>query len=426
METDRQKILENAWVRFMLICFSIIIFLILCYVLRGPLVSLFLAFIVAYVFNPVVNLFERLQWPFSRKHIQRGFGIVFLIIAILLFTSGFLAYVIPKTTHGFYRLSGIVKERYPAYLEVIEGLIERYGGREIAQLVKPILQDRIEKTKSNEGEKQQEQEAAEESKSLEEKMQETREVFTEPEKPIKKEVQMQRRRLAEIVNEYKKYFPQVMDFLFNVIKNIFYGTFGFFSIAINFIIFGVVSIYLLKDFNVLTQKIRDIFPLTARDKIIDILLRIDHNLRFYLRGQTITCLILSFVYSIGLTIAGIDLAFLIGFIGGFGNLLPYVGTGIGIFLASVIALFEYHDFKHLLYIIITFIIGQSLEATVITPRIMGRQLSLHPVIVIISILIFGQLWGFLGLLLAVPIAATLKVLIDEFIAFYKTSKYYTG
>jgi predicted PurR-regulated permease PerM len=157
---------------------------------------------------------------------------------------------------------------------------------------------------------------------------------------------------------------------------------------------------------------------------MSLLSRVNDNLRYFLRGQLIICVFVSLIYSIGLTIAGIHLSFFIGFIGGFGNLIPYAGTGTGIVLASLLALFQYHDLKHIVYVLITFGIGQLLEGTVITPRIMGKGLGLSPVMVILSILICGQLLGFLGLLLAVPIASTIKVFVDEIILKYKSSQYY--
>lgn len=404
MNKGQQKILENMWMRVILIGVSIIVFLFLCYILRGTLVSLLLAFIFAFVFNPVVNFLERRHWPFSRKHISRGFGIAFLIIAILLSTFGFLAFVVPKTVNEIYRLGTIAKERYPMYLSTVDDLLERYGNEELFQLVRPFIQEQIERANKSEGREQQEK----------------REITDRPESPV------QRERLTEVIMEYKKYLPQVMGIFFRIIREVFYGTYGFFNVIINFLIFSIVSIYLLKDFNVLTQKIKNVFPLPVRDKAMSLLSTINHNLRYYLRGQAITCLILSFIYSIGLTIAGIDLAFLIGFIGGFGNLIPYVGTGIGIVLSSVVALFEYRDFKHIFYVILIYSVGQTLESFVITPRIMKRALSLNPVVVILSVLIFGQLWGFLGLLLAIPMVAILKVFFDELISKYKSSKYYKG
>lgn len=402
MENERQKILDNPCVRVILIGFSIIVFLALCYFLRGTLISLLLAFIMAYIFNPVVSFLEH-------KHIHRGFGIVILIIAVLLSTAGFLTYAIPKTVNGIYQVGSIAKDRYPKYQATFEAWIKKYENTEFAQSIKTLLKERMERI-----------EPADTKES------------GRQERPIiqaegaDKESRLKKARLIEAVWGFKKYLPQAMGFFLNIGKNIFYSTFGFIGIMVNFIIFGVVSVYLLKDFNLIAQKIKSIFPLSKRDRAMDLLSRVNDNLRYFLRGQLIICLILSLIYSIGLTIAGVPLSFFVGFIGGFGNLIPYVGTGTGMVLASILALFQYHDLKHLLYVIAIFGIGQLLEGTVITPRIMGKGLGLSPVMVILSILICSQLLGFLGLLLAVPIASTVKVFIDEFISKYKSSQYYKG
>lgn len=417
MENERQKILENLWVRVILIGFSIIIFFALCYFLRGTLISLLLAFVIAYIFNPVVSFFERKRWPFSRKHIHRGFGIVILIIAVLLSTAGFLTYAIPKTITGIYQVGSIVKDHYPKYQATFEAWIEKYENTEFARSIKSLIKERIEPALDHDGGRGKPADMKE---------------FGKQEPPfiqkvdVDKESRLKKVRLIEAVLGFKKYLPQAVGFLLNIIKNIFYSTFGFLGIIVNFIIFSVVSVYLLKDFNIIAQNIKAIFPLSKRDQVMNLLSKVNDNLRYFLRGQLIICLILSLIYSIGLTIAGIPLSFLIGFIGGFGNLIPYVGTGTGIVLASTLALFQYHDLKHLLYVISIFGIGQLLEGTVITPRIMGKGLGLSPAMVILSILICSQLLGFLGLLLAVPIASTVKVFIDEFISKYKSSQYYKG
>ena len=421
MEKERQKILENLWVRVMLIGLSIIVFLVLCYFLRGTLISLLLAFIVAYIFDPVVDFFERRCWPFTRKHIHRGFGIVFIIIAVLLTTAGFLTYAIPKTTKGIYQVGSTIKKQYPKYEATIEAWIEKYGNIELAKSVESLLKGRIEPIFKHDREKIT---PANPEKDTGIKEYDKQEPASVRESDAGKEARLQKIRLTEMLGGFKKYIPQVISFFLNIIKNIFYSTFGFVGILVNFIIFGVVSVYLLVDFNIIAQNIKNIFPLSKRDRAISLLSRVNNNLRSFLRGQLIICLILSLIYSIGLTIAGVPLSFLIGFIGGFGNLIPYVGTGTGIVLASALALFQFHDFKHIIYILITFGVGQMLEGTVITPRIMGKGLGLSPVMVILSILICSQLLGFLGLLLAVPIAATVKVFIDEFLLKYKSSQYY--
>ena len=421
MEKERQKILENLWVRVMLIGLSIIVFLVLCYFLRGTLISLLLAFIVAYIFDPVVDFFERRCWPFTRKHIHRGFGIVFIIIAVLLTTAGFLTYAIPKTTKGIYQVGSTIKKQYPKYEATIEAWIEKYGNIELAKSVESLLKGRIEPIFKHDREKIT---PANPEKDTGIKEYDKQEPASVRESDAGKEARLQKIRLTEMLGGFKKYIPQVISFFLNIIKNIFYSTFGFVGILVNFIIFGVVSVYLLVDFNIIAQNIKNIFPLSKRDRAISLLSRVNNNLRSFLRGQLIICLILSLIYSIGLTIAGVPLSFLIGFIGGFGNLIPYVGTGTGIVLASALALFQFHDFKHIIYILITFGVGQILEGTVITPRIMGKGLGLSPVMIILSILICSQLLGFLGLLLAVPIAATVKVFIDEFLLKYKSSQYY--
>ncbi|HLE87893.1 MAG TPA: AI-2E family transporter [Candidatus Brocadiaceae bacterium] len=421
MEKDRQKILENLWVRVLLIGFSIIIFIVLCYFLRGTIISLLLAFIVAYIFDPVVDFFERRCWPFTRKHIHRGFGIVFIIIAVLITTAGFLTYAIPKTTKGIYQVGSTIKKQYPKYETTIEAWVEKYGHIELAKSVESLMKERMEPIFKQDREKIKPTDSEKEAGIKEHNKQELSSVQGSD---AEKETRLQKIRLAEILGGFKKYIPQVISFFMNIIKNIFYSTFGFLGILVNFIIFGVVSVYLLMDFNIIAQHIKTIFPLSKRDQATGLLSKVNNNLRYFLRGQLVICLILSLIYSIGLTIAGVPLSFLIGFIGGFGNLIPYVGTGTGIVLASALALFQFHDFKHIIYILITFGVGQILEGTVITPRIMGKGLGLSPVMVILSILICSQLLGFLGLLLAVPIASTVKVFIDEFFLKYKSSQYY--
>lgn len=417
MGNERQKILDNPCIRVILIGFSIIVFFSFCYFLRGTLISLLLAFITAYILDPVVDFFEQRDWPFTRKHIHRGFGIAFIIIAVFLTTAGFLTYAIPKTVSGIYQVGGIIKDHYPKYQADFESWIKAYGDTEFVKSIQSLLREYKGSVHDNEHEKIT---SADIGKHGEQ------EVSSPQDSAPDGESSLRGIPFVKITWKLKKYIPQVMGFFTDIITNIFYSTFGFLGIIVNFIIFSVVSIYLLKDFNTIAQNIKTIFPFSKRDQAMNLLSKVNNNLRYFLRGQLIVCLILSLIYSIGLTIVGIPLSFLIGFISGFGNLIPYVGTSTGIALASTLALFQFHDLKHILYVLFTFGIAQLLEATVITPRIMGKGLGLSPVMVILSILICSQLFGFLGLLLAVPIASTVKVFVDEFMTRYKSSQYYKG
>lgn len=418
MEKEREKIWKNVWIRLILPGSAIIVFFVLCYFLSGTLISLFLAFTVAYIFNPVINIFER-------RGIRRELGIAILIIAVLLSTSGFLMYTIPKTITGVYQVGNKIKEQYPKYQPTFDMWAEKYGNTGFIQSLKLWLKDYVETDCNRESEGFKPADSSAEKKM--DGSENIRQKSPSSEgSPSQKQSTLQKKQILEAAWGFKKYLPQLGSFSLNIIKNIFYSAFGLFGIVINCIIFSIVSVYLLKDFNVIAQYIRDMFPLSRREEAARLILTINDHLRSFLQGQLIICLILSFIYSIALTVAGIPLSFLIGFIGGFGNLIPYVGTGTGMALAIMLALFQYHDFNHVVYVIVTFGVGQMLEGTVITPRVMGKGLGLSPVMVILSILIFSQLLGFLGLLLAVPIASTVKVFIDEFIMRYKSSPYYKG
>ena len=418
MGKERENMWNNVWTRLILPGSAIIVFFMLCYFLRGTLISLFLAFTVAYIFNPVINFFER-------RGIRRGLGIIALIISVLLSTSGFLMYAIPKTITGVYQVGNKVKEQYPKYQPTFDMWAKKYGDTGFVQPLRLWLKDHVETELNRESEGFKPVDT-----STEKGMDGNENIRQNPPfpegSPTQKQSTLQKRQIFETAWGFKKYLPHVGSFSLNIIKNVFYSAFGFFGIVINCIIFSVVSVYLLKDFNVIAQHLKDMFPFSRREEAMRIISKINDNLRSFLQGQLIICLILSLIYSIGLTIAGVPLSFLIGFIGGFGNLIPYVGTGTGMALAIMLALFHYHDFNHVVYVIVTFGVGQMLEGTVITPRVMGKGLGLSPVMVILSILIFSQLLGFLGLLLAVPIASTVKVFIDEFIMRYKSSPYYKG
>jgi len=174
------------------------------------------------------------------------------------------------------------------------------------------------------------------------------------------------------------------------------------------------------------SKGEELLPASKKEKISGIISKIDGNLKAFFRGQMAVCAILSIIYGIGLTIIGIPMSFLLAFVGGFGNMIPYVGIGFGLIPAIILAFIQFQDITHILLVGLVFGIGQFLEGTVMTPKIVGDKLGLHPVAIILSILICGQILGFLGLLLAVPIASIVKVLIDEGIVKYKNTKLYKG
>ncbi|MGR3316976.1 MAG: AI-2E family transporter [Candidatus Anammoxibacter sp.] len=406
MNDKKQKILENAWIRLIILIGLGVLFFVTCGFLKSILISLFLAFTVAYIFDPIVDFIETRKRPFHSIKIPRGLAICILLAGIIVVTAGLLAYALPKTVNGVQQVGNTIKLRFPAYRSNIGELIDNYTSEELSLFLKNKLGIDGDEDINNESKQQ--------------------DVGIDKSGETEKEANVSENngQILESLINLKKYSPKIAKFVSNMAKKIFESTFGIFGIIINFFIFGVVTVYLLRDFDKITAKVRGLIPVSRRDKVSEIFSKIDVNLKEFFRGQITVCLILSLIYSIGLTIVGVPLSFVLGFVAGFGNVIPYVGTVVGLGLAMVITFFQFHDIQHLVLVGLVFGIGQLLEGIVITPKIIGSKLGLSPVVVIISILIWSQLLGFLGLLLAVPFTSVAKVLIDEGIAKYKESSMY--
>jgi predicted PurR-regulated permease PerM len=153
---------------------------------------------------------------------------------------------------------------------------------------------------------------------------------------------------------------------------------------------------------------------------------IDRVLGGFLRGQLSVCLALAVLYSIGLLLIGIDLALVIGIVSGLAFIIPYLGTIFGVVVAGCMAAAKFHDWLHPLLVIGWFSLVQALEGTVITPRLVGDQVGLHPMATILAVLAGGELFGFLGLLLAVPFVASANVLVRHALAVYRRSNFFAA
>ena len=192
----------------------------------------------------------------------------------------------------------------------------------------------------------------------------------------------------------------------------------------NFLLMLVVTFYLLRDWDVLVNKVHALLPRKNEAKISLIAKESDEVLGAFLRGQLLVMLALSFIYIVGLKIAGLDLALLIGAVSGIVSFVPYLGFIIGIVAAGLAALMQFQDGLHLLYVVIVFSVGQMMEGMVLTPLLVGDRIGLHPVAVIFAVLAGGQLFGFLGILLALPVAAVIAVILRHLITGYTKSEMY--
>lgn len=187
----------------------------------------------------------------------------------------------------------------------------------------------------------------------------------------------------------------------------------------------VVTFYLLRDWDDLVSRLHDLLP-RRYEKVVSSLAReCDQVLGEFLHGQLLVMLGQGILYSIGLWIVGLEFALLIGMLAGVVSFVPYLGVIVGLVVAGIAAFMQFQDVIHLVYVAIVFGVGQAVEGMVLSPLLVGDRIGLHPVAVIFAVMAGGQLFGFIGILLALPVAAVIVVLLRHAHDVYKESNFYT-
>lgn len=179
----------------------------------------------------------------------------------------------------------------------------------------------------------------------------------------------------------------------------------------NLVLIPVVTFYLLRDWDELVARFRELLPRSHSKTIVNLSLECDEMLAAFIRGQLMVMFGLSTIYTVGLSIIGLELALLIGVIAGVLSFVPYLGLIVGIGLAGAAAFLQFHEWMPVVYVVLVFGVAQAIEGMILTPRFVGERIGLHPVAVIFAVLAGGQLFGFTGILLALPVAAVVMVLL---------------
>lgn len=186
----------------------------------------------------------------------------------------------------------------------------------------------------------------------------------------------------------------------------------------------LVTFYLMRDWHRLLDTIRDMLPRNIEPVAVKLTRDCDEALGGFLRGQLLVMFSLGLIYSTGLLIVGLNNAIAIGMIAGLVSFVPYLGAIIGILLAGITAVIQNFDFWFLLSVAIVFTVGQLIESFLLTPKLVGDRIGLHPVLVIFAVMAGAHLFGFIGILLALPVAAAGTVLVRFFYRNYKLSSVY--
>lgn len=197
-------------------------------------------------------------------------------------------------------------------------------------------------------------------------------------------------------------FPSIGSFIFKNINNLILFVLYLFIIPF-------FTYYLLKDFSDIKKK-----KFSERSNFTIRMEEFDSLLSNFIRGQLTICFIVAILYSIGLLIIGVPFALLLGFIGGIGDIIPYLGTYTALALSILVSLTYSPSLKTVIFILLLFAIVKGIDNFILSPKILGKSSGLHPVVVIISIFIGAKLLGVMGMLLAIPVTALIKIVIRDF------------
>ncbi len=324
-------------------------------------VPFLLALLLAYCLDPAVQRLERLRLPRSVA-IGLVFGI-FLSLAIAL-----LLFLVPAMSRE---------------LVVIQQALPEYASNLVAAVPQPVLERLGISTAGN----------------LQTLLEQT---------------------LGGVKNLSLDVVKQVLVF----VSRAFTTTIGFVVAVLGYFIIPIYLYYLLVDLERLKSGFFKLIPPRDRPGAERLVREISQVLGAFLRGQLSVCMVLAILYSLGLVLIGVDLALVIGIGSGLAFIIPYLGTILGILIAGTMAAVKFQDLLHPLMVVGWFALVQALEGIVITPRLVGKSVGLHPMMIILAVLIGGELFGFFGLLLAVPVTAALNVLFGHLLGAYRSSDFY--
>lgn len=338
---------------------------VLLYCLAPILMPFVVAAILAYLGDPLVDKLETFHYRSFR--LSRTLAVIVVFLGIILMATAVLLVVIPTIEYQI----GEFIDKLPSYLQWFN------------KSVVPKLQT----------------------------------YFGKGIRPLKTE------QLIGLIQSYWQDGSAVSE---NLLQSVSHSGAVILGVVMNLVLIPVISFYLLRDWDDLVAKVHDLFPRAAAKTVGKLATEVDIVLGAFLRGQFYVMLALGLIYSAGLLIIDLDLALLIGMIAGLISFVPYMGTIVGVGLACIAALLQFQDAMHFVSVLLVFGIGHSLEGMLLTPWLVGNKIGLHPVAVIFAVLAGGQLFGFLGILLALPVASVIMVLLRHIHERYTVSQFYGG
>ena len=229
---------------------------------------------------------------------------------------------------------------------------------------------------------------------------------------------------AELGALLKSHWQQAGGVAANVLGGISRSGMAVLAFVANLLLIPLVTFYFMRDWRGMIDRVGALIPRPLEPTVTRLAKESDEVLGGFLRGQVSVMIALGLIYGVGLSLIGLDLGFLIGMVAGLLSFVPYLGTAIGLLAAVIATLVEHGDLFHLVLVCAVFGGGQMIEGFVLTPWLVGDRIGLHPVAVIFAIMAGGQLFGFIGILLALPVTAVVMVLLRSALGQYRASLLY--
>lgn len=227
-----------------------------------------------------------------------------------------------------------------------------------------------------------------------------------------------------IKSAFTKNLERVGNIAVDVITYISRSGFALAGWLASIVLIPVVAFYMLRDWDHFVAAIRDLLPRPMEPTVSALVRESDEVLGAFLRGQLSVMIFLGIFYSIGLTLAGLEWSLTIGMLAGLVSFIPYLGVIFGLLVAGLAVVIQSQDLLQLVWVLLVFGTGQMLEGMILTPWLVGDRVGLHPVAVILAVLAGGQLFGFMGILLALPVASVLAVVLRHLRKRYRESDFY--
>ncbi|MCP4203809.1 MAG: AI-2E family transporter [bacterium] len=351
---------DPAILRLIVFLGGLVVLLTLLIVFRKVFLPLLLGLLVAYLLDPAVTWFER-----HRR--SRLFGVVVIAAALIVALVLVAVFLVPALGNQLERLA----DRLPEYQRQMRAQLE------------PL--------------------------------------FARLEARYPAEIEDFQARFVESVREN---FPELAGSIGRAAKGVFSNLFGFVLALLNLVFVPVFAFYLLVDLPKLKKALLGLIPLAYQEVVVARVVEVDRAISSFVRGQLVIAIILAAINALGLLILDVPFGLGIGLIAGLANMIPYMALVVGLIPALALAWAEHQEIARLIGVAVVFGGAQALEGMVLSPRILGKSVNLHPVWVLLAIIAGGSFFGFVGMLAAVPVAASIQVFAKHWIEIYRNSAVY--